>query len=135
MSNLGLHLHFYGDSNIRRSLKTITTGGKFCRTNYDTYSKECQCNDKTLDVPYYNFSKPINYFPELTGFSNTSIYFHDLKGLLLWNGINWNADLEKSRLDKIMLELGIDKVLPSAVIVGLSKDLSKLIYSKLGCWL
>jgi hypothetical protein len=77
------HLHFYGDSNIRRSLKAISTGGAWCTSMYDPSSKVCNCEDymrSSARVPYLDESQKINYFPSVAGNMNASIYYYKLGG-------------------------------------------------------
>jgi hypothetical protein len=74
-------IHFYGDSNIRRSLKALTTSGAWCSTMYNSTSEECQCKDWHLDVPYMNVSIPMNKIYNVAG-GDTKIFFYSAQGFL-----------------------------------------------------
>ncbi|KAJ3161488.1 hypothetical protein HDU86_007270 [Geranomyces michiganensis] len=44
------YVHYFGDSNIRRALKTLASGGRWCKVWYNEESSACQCTDWHLHI-------------------------------------------------------------------------------------
>ncbi|KAJ3179792.1 hypothetical protein HDU87_002360 [Geranomyces variabilis] len=44
------YVHYFGDSNIRRGLKALASGGRWCKIWYSEDSSQCQCSDWHLDI-------------------------------------------------------------------------------------
>ena len=131
-------LHFWGDSNVRRSLKAITTGGAWCNTWYDPNTPECQCYDWHRPVHQFNPDKHINFFETVAGTKDASLFFYSWQGILPW-GPNWKYDMQKSRLKTTLANFTAnthkDAMKPSAVIVSMSKPFISIFsdtQSKLG---
>ena len=115
------HLHFYGDSNIRRSLKAISTGGAWCTSMTDPSSRECNCEDHMRpQVPFLDESKEANYFPFVGGNTNVSFYYFRFQGFFD-NGKEWeqifSRDFRKKTLDGFGVRAQKN---PRSVILNLS---------------
>ncbi|RKO96111.1 hypothetical protein CAUPRSCDRAFT_12187, partial [Caulochytrium protostelioides] len=91
-------LHLYGDSNVRRGLKAIATGGAFCHTWYNETDSTCQCRDWNLSVPHMDPEAENQMIPDVAGTSNTYIYFFSWKGIQNW-GPNWREAINATMID------------------------------------
>lgn len=81
MSRTKSSLHFYGDSNIRRPLKVMATGGSWCHTMMDPSSRECNCEDYGNRPAFYIDDGPdVNFVPIMSGQSNFSSYWLRVNG-------------------------------------------------------
>ena len=120
MSKSNNHLHFYGDSNMRRALKAITTGGAWCNTLYDPNSHECECSDQDkVQVPYMDESQTVNYFGNVAGSSGFSILFERVNGFQSQQG-SFDQILNASHLAESFNKFGLKEIRkPDAVIFNL----------------
>jgi hypothetical protein len=119
-------LHFWGDSNVRRALKALSTNGAWCNTWYDPASPECNCYDWNFGVPQMDPHYPVNKLYSLGGLRNTSVFFYTWQGLLPY-GPNWKYDMEKERLQDLLKDFSNDSrknmSRPSALILSMSGSL------------
>ncbi|KAI8920939.1 hypothetical protein DFJ77DRAFT_447994 [Powellomyces hirtus] len=111
--------HWIGDSNIKRSLKAVTTGGAWCREWYDEGSPECQCEDKALVVPQISENVPSwNLISNVAGKSDVTMLYASLKSLNPSAHKSWSwtdtqdlkADLQNSGSYPAVIELDYPSV-------------------------
>ncbi|KAI9471750.1 hypothetical protein LPJ78_001950 [Coemansia sp. RSA 989] len=108
-------MHWYGDSNIRRSLKKITTMGEWCSNSTNIYSngtetRSCLCEDystpfKPFDARYrelildldqnggHALEKPTDYSNVPAG--TARMYLHKWEGLSYRNKPEWKTEFKK----------------------------------------
>ncbi|KAJ1990438.1 hypothetical protein EDC05_004082 [Coemansia umbellata] len=99
-------VHFFGDSNMRRALKKITTLGEWCSTPQEQASGRCLCEDHSEPFPRFNLNirdAHINMDPTNGGWAQTGdlvhtrhanqsrIYAHRWDGLTENNQAPWWA--------------------------------------------
>lgn len=122
LSKANTHLHMYGDSNIRRALKAITTAGAWCNTLYDADSHDCQCSDQgRVAVPNFNDLKEVNYFAKVAGSSGFSIFYEKVTGFPSEQG-PFDKILNISHITQSFANAGgKDYRAPTAVIFNLGK--------------
>ncbi|KAJ3289277.1 hypothetical protein HK104_007569 [Borealophlyctis nickersoniae] len=95
--------HFWGDSNIRRALKAVTTAGSWCREWYQEDSVECQCHDRSLPVPNIGSGYGEYLIPRVAG-GNSTIYFHHWQRIASW-GRDSKPIMDKEGLRSRLKEL------------------------------
>ncbi|KAI9105733.1 hypothetical protein DFS34DRAFT_27688 [Phlyctochytrium arcticum] len=103
--------HWWGDHNIRRSLKTLTTAGAWCKVWYDESSSECQCDDGALHVPDFEVElKRQSTIRNIAGAPNISLSFLSVDGFTAQEPL-WREWMHQQHWAETRL--------PSAVIVNL----------------
>lgn len=122
LAKANTHLHIYGDSNIRRALKAITTAGAWCNTLYDPDSWECQCSDQgRVAVPYFNDLNQVNYFEKVAGAPGFSIFYEKVTGFPSQQG-PFDQILNESHIIQSFAEAGGRTYqAPAAVIFNLGR--------------
>ncbi|PIA16775.1 hypothetical protein COEREDRAFT_81117 [Coemansia reversa NRRL 1564] len=120
-------MHWFGDSNLRRALKKVTTMGEWCKENVET--RRCLCED--YGEPFSRFDPRIRQLlidmdgesggrsilnhtinqpsiSELEEKGGSRIYLHKWEGLIQGNRRNWFDEFEKgitSRFGKPQLAI------------------------------
>ena len=114
------HIHVYGDSNIRRSLKALTTGGAWCNTLYNPASRECECSDQgKVAVPYLTDALFVNFFPKVAGSANVSILYERVNGFYSQQA-SFDKILKEAHLQESLAKFG-QNVSADVVIFNLGK--------------
>jgi hypothetical protein len=113
-------LHVYGDSNIRRALKAITTGGAWCNTLYDPTSWDCQCTDQGRDpVPYLDDNEDVVYFPNVAGAKRFTMLYQKVRGFFNQRG-PFDQILNATNVSESLSKFGIKEFRkPTAVIYNI----------------
>ncbi|KAJ3143483.1 hypothetical protein HDU90_000244 [Geranomyces variabilis] len=132
------YVHYFGDSNIRRGLKALASGGRWCKVWYSEDSSQCQCSDWHLDIEGLapdrednllritsaddarNFPPDTNSPPPPTPVAYAFLW----KGLNSW-GPNWSAAVnlaaQQQRLTDILPGAAqLATHAPTAVIISLT---------------
>ncbi|KAJ2626801.1 hypothetical protein IW137_005831, partial [Coemansia sp. RSA 1287] len=105
-------MHWYGDSNLRRVLKKLTTRGAWCGTSDEHQTRTCICEDYKEEFTPFNatYRELIIDFDESGGQmvsnkdadflhvpdNHTRIYYHKWEGLSSKNKPAWQAPFEES---------------------------------------
>jgi hypothetical protein len=136
LSKSNAHLHFYGDSNIRRPLKAFSTRGAWCTTMNNPFSIECTCEDHaraSVSIPQLNDNSDPNYVFNVGGSANVSLYWLRVDGFSYDNSPDFSEKLSHQSQTSYHATLGVSKVqTPLAVIFNLG-NYQFLIFSELGC--
>ncbi|KAJ1849546.1 hypothetical protein LPJ70_000404 [Coemansia sp. RSA 2708] len=105
-------MHWFGDSNLRRALKKLTTLGRWCQTGEEQLTRPCICEDYKEEFTRFNSTYRemlIDMDPESGGhmltdesadFTTTPagmarIYFHKWEGLSPKNKPAWHKSFSK----------------------------------------
>lgn len=129
LSKSNSHLHFYGDSNIRRALKAITTGGAWCNTLYDPSSWPCECSDQgKVTVPYLKDDGDASYIGKVAGAKGFSIFYQRVRGFFDGQG-PFDQILNISHVKESLTKLGKEYRKPTAVVFNLGRIISVSYYS------
>ncbi|KAJ2500339.1 hypothetical protein GGH96_002836 [Coemansia sp. RSA 1972] len=119
-------MHWYGDSNLRRVLKKLTTRGTWCGTSDEQQTRSCICEDykdefTPFDATYHelvidfdesggqmltNNDADFLHIPD----NRTRIYFHKWEGLSSKNKPAWQTTFEES-VTMIMTRRILERIL------------------------
>jgi hypothetical protein len=121
-------MHFYGDSNTRRSLKAVTTGGAFCNTWYDKTSSTCQCWDRLNHTDHFGVEKVHYYMHNITG-RDIHMYFYFAHGFIrdyfyrnfIQVGVDWESDFHFDNFTKNLKDFQIrsgQPLLPKLLVIS-----------------
>ncbi|TPX58845.1 hypothetical protein SpCBS45565_g07889 [Spizellomyces sp. 'palustris'] len=116
--------HWWGDGNVRRALKALTTAGAWCKEWYDESTPECQCDDRTLVTPHIgDGATGWSVVPKVAGSINATIMYASLASFTA-DTIDWQDLMNIYKMKEQLrpqIALGVTRVeaRPSVVIVGL----------------
>ncbi|KAJ3009700.1 hypothetical protein HKX48_007794 [Thoreauomyces humboldtii] len=113
------YLHLFGDSNIRRGVKALSSEGAWCTKFHDEWSSQCQCADWHIGVEGIAPDRADNLLH--VGANATEVlYVYLWKGLLDWGGWKDGVDATRQAEELPKWDASLSTRKPTAVVVSLT---------------